>query len=151
MPIADLQTMQASLSGAMGFLMFRLGAYQAAALGGLGLLLAIVGVYGVVSHGAHQRTREIGIRVALGADPTDVRQLILSQGLWLVAAGLVVGAGASFGAARVMDLFFTLATPSTVPIDVGIAICLAAFALAACYIPARRAMRVDPIIVLRHE
>jgi ABC-type antimicrobial peptide transport system permease subunit len=135
----------------MGFLMYRLGSYQAAALGGLGLLLAIVGVYGVVSHGAQQRTREIGIRIALGAHPTDVRRLILTQGLWIVAAGLLLGAGASTGAARVMEQFFTLATPSNLAVDVGIALGLAAIALGACYIPARRAMRVDPIVVLRHE
>jgi predicted permease len=151
MPVADLQTLQASLSGAMGFLMYRLGSYQAAALGGLGLLLAIVGVYGVVSHGAQQRTREIGIRIALGAHPTDVRRLILTQGLWIVAAGLLLGAGASAGAARVMEQFFTLATPSNLAVDVGIALGLAAIALGACYIPARRAMRVDPMVVLRHE
>ena len=151
MPIADLQTMQASLSGAMGFLMYRLGSYQAAALGGLGLLLAIVGVYGVVSHGAQQRTREIGIRIALGAHPTDVRRLVLVQGLWIVTAGLLLGAVASAAAARVMDRFFTLATPSNVAVDISIALGLAAIALCACYIPARRATRVDPMIVLRHE
>ena len=81
MPIADLRTMSQSLEGIFGYLIFRVGAIQASGMGVLGLVLAIVGVYGVVSFGASLRTREIGIRVALGAQPRDVLRLILGQGL----------------------------------------------------------------------
>jgi ABC-type antimicrobial peptide transport system permease subunit len=106
MPISDLRTMRQSLAGALGFFVFRLGAYESGAMGLLGLTLAVVRVYGVVSYAASQRTREIGICMALGADP----------------------------------LTFT-----------GVTLLLAAIALWACYVPARRAMRVDPMVALRHE
>ena len=91
MPIADLRTMAQSLVGIFGYLIFRVGAIQAGGMGLLGLILAMVGVYGVVSFGASLRTREIGIRVALGAQPRDVLRLILGQGLALVAVGILVG------------------------------------------------------------
>jgi ABC-type antimicrobial peptide transport system permease subunit len=93
--------MTQSLAGPFGVLIFRVGAIQAGGLGLLGLILAIVGVYGVVSFGASLRTREIGIRVALGAHPRDVLRLILGQGLALVAVGLLVGLGVSIAMSRV--------------------------------------------------
>ena len=89
--------MKQSLAGIFGYLIFRVGAIQAGGMGVLGLMLALIGVYGVVSFGASLRTREIGIRVALGAQPRDVLRLILGQGLQLVAVGLVVGLAASRG------------------------------------------------------
>ncbi len=93
LPMAELQTMQQSLAGLFGFLIFRVGSVQAGGMGILGLVLALIGVYGVVSFGASLRTREIGIRVALGAQPRDVLKLILGQGLQLVGAGIVLGLG----------------------------------------------------------
>src|SRR5439155_7073618 len=90
-PFADLQTMRRSLAGAGGFLIFRVGAIQAAAMGILGLLLALIGVYGVVAYGAAQRTREIGIRMALGAEPWDVLRLVLRQGAFMVTGGVLAG------------------------------------------------------------
>jgi predicted permease len=150
-PIADLQTMEASLSGAMGFLLYRLGAYQATAMGALGLALAMIGIYGVVSFSASQRTREIGIRVALGAHPGDIARLILRQGVLLVLGGTVAGVVGAAALTRVMGRFFMMPHASNVPTVAGITLLLAALALWACWIPARRAMKVDPMVALRHE
>jgi len=108
MPIAGLQTMNQSLAGGMGFLMFRIGAVQAGAMGILGLLLAVIGVYGVVSYGASQRTRELGIRMALGACPSDVRTLVLGQGVRLVIAGVIIGLIAAAALTRVATRFVLL-------------------------------------------
>ena len=151
MPIADLQTMASSLSGAMGFLMYRLGAYQAGALGLIGLALAIVGVYSVVSSGASQRIREIGIRIALGANPGDIARLILRQGVSLVALGITVGIAGAAILTRVMARFASVPAATAVPTTIGVSLVLAAIALWACYVPARRATRVDPTVALRHD
>jgi putative ABC transport system permease protein len=150
-PIADLQTMEASLSGAMGFLLYRLGAYQATAMGVLGLALAMIGIYGVVSFSASQRTREIGIRVALGAHPGDIARLILRQGVVLVLGGTVAGVAGAAALTSVMGRFFMMPHASNVPTIAGITLLLAGLALWACWIPARRAMKVDPMVALRHE
>ena len=87
-PVADVKTMTQVIEGGMGFVLFRVGTLQAGAMGVLGLLLTIVGVYGVVSYGASQRTREIGIRMALGAEPAAVRRLILREAPFLSPPGL---------------------------------------------------------------
>ena len=150
-PLADLQTMRASMSGAGGLLLFRLGASEASALGILGLILAVVGVYGVVSYGAAQRTREIGIRMALGAQPVSVLKLVLRQGVFLVIGGMLVGLVGSIALVRILRQFLLLAS-ATDPLAFGVvSLGLLVITLAACYIPARRAMRVDPMVALRHE
>ena len=138
-----------SLQGAFGFLIFRIGAIQAGGLGVLGLVLAIIGVYGVVSFGASLRTREIGIRVALGAQTTDVLRLILGQGLALVAVGLVVGLLVSTQMSRVISHFLPLVDATDWVAYGGISAGLASLALVACYIPARRATRVPVMNALR--
>ncbi|SPE31030.1 putative Permease [Candidatus Sulfopaludibacter sp. SbA3] len=150
-PISDLQTMEQSLQGFMGFAMFRMGAQQAGAMGLLGLILAVIGVYGVVSCGAAQRTREIGIRMALGAEPRDVAALVLGQGVRLVIAGIAVGLLGAMAVSRLAArVLFLIST--TDPLTFGVvSLVLAAIALWACYLPARRAMRVDPMVALRHE
>jgi predicted permease len=151
MPIADLQTMNQSLAGGMGFLMFRIGAVQAGAMGILGLILAVIGVYGVVSYGASQRTRELGIRMALGARPSDVRALVLGQGVRLVIAGVVTGLIGAAALTRVATRFVLLVSATDPLTFTVVTLALAAIALWACYLPARRAMRVDPMVALRHE
>jgi ABC-type antimicrobial peptide transport system permease subunit len=122
-----------------------------AATGLLGLILAVLGVYGVVSFTAVQRTREIGIRVALGGTPRDVLGLVLRQGSRLVIAGLVVGLAAALGVTRAMTRLLIGVSPSDPLTYATVVVALSAVALLACYIPARRAMRVDPMVALRHE
>ena len=151
MPIADLRTMDQSLAGIFGYLIFRVGAIQAGGMGILGLALAIVGVYGVVSFGASLRTREIGIRVALGAQPRDVLRLILGQGLQLVTVGLLVGLAASVAMGRVLAQFLPLVDAADWTTFSAVAAGLAAMAISACYLPARRATRVPVMTALRHE
>jgi predicted permease len=150
-PIADLRPVTDSLSGVFGFLIFRIGAIQAGGMGLLGLTLALVGVYGVVSFGASLRTREIGIRVALGAHPRDVLRLILGQGLALVVIGTLVGLAVAVGLSRVLSRFLPLVNADDWPAIAGIAIGLAVLALVACFLPARRATKVPVMTALRHE
>jgi len=149
--IVDMETMKQSLEGGFGFFAFRLAAILAAAMGVIGLVLAVVGVYGVVSFAASQRTREIGIRVALGANPRDILNLVLRQGLLLVIAGVLVGAVAAWALARTMGHLLVGISASDPLTYASVAILLAVVGLAACWIPARRAMRVDPMVALRHE
>jgi predicted permease len=151
MPIADLQTMRQMLDGSLGFLVFRMAAIQAAGMGLLGLVLAVVGVYGVVSYGASQRTREIGIRIALGAAPARVIWLVLGQGVGLVLTGLALGLIGAILVSRMMSTFFVLVAANDVVTFAAVTILLAATALTACYVPARRATRLDPTVTLRHE
>jgi predicted permease len=150
-PIADLQSMRQSLNGMAGFLVYRIGALQASAMGALGLLLSIIGVYGVVSSGAAQRTHEIGIRMALGAAPADIRRMVLGQGVALVAAGLAVGVAGALALSRVTTKVVLLVDALDPLTYAGVTLLLSGIALWACYIPARRAMRLDPLNALRHE
>ena len=115
------------------------------------LLLAAVGIYGVMSYSVSQRTNEMGIRIALGAQPRNVLMLILMQGLSVAALGMVIGIGAAFVLTRLMSsLLFGIS--ATDPLAFGaVAIALTIVALLACYIPARRATRVDPMTALRNE
>jgi predicted permease len=151
MPIADLRTMHQSLQGIFGYLIFKVGAIQASGMGLLGLVLAIIGVYGVVSFGASLRTREIGIRVALGAQPRDVLRLILGQGLQLVMVGILIGLAAAAAMGRVLSRFLPLVDTTDWTTFAGVAAGLAALAIWACYLPARRATRVPVMTALRHE
>jgi putative ABC transport system permease protein len=121
------------------------------ALAGLALLLAGVGTYGVMSYVVSQRTNEIGIRMALGAQRRDVVRMVVRQGGVLVAAGVGLGILLALGGARLMrDLLFGVA-PFDALTYVSVALLLASIALIACAIPARRAMRVDPMVALRYE
>ena len=151
LPLYDVMSMDKSLQGANGFFLIKMGASFAAALGGLGLLLAVVGVYGTVSFSASRRRHEIGIRMALGAQPGGVLKLVMGQALALVAAGLGIGLLAALAGMRVVGSLLVNVGPSDPPVYAMVAALLAGVALVACYIPARRAARIDPMTALRHE
>jgi predicted permease len=151
MPISDVQTMKQSLAGPNGFFVFRVGAILAAAMGILGLTLAVVGVYGVVSFAASQRTHEIGIRMALGADRTAILQLVLRQGLMLVVAGVVSGVIMAWALTRSMATLLVGVSPTDALTFVTATLLLGGIGLWACYAPARRAMQLDPMVALRYE
>ena len=150
LPVFDVKTMTEALNTLNGLLVFRVAAGLAAALGILGLVLAIVGVYGVVSYDASRKTHEIGIRVALGAERSDVLRMVFRQGVVIVGVGLGLGLAAAFASASVVASFLAVSAVDPVTYITG-SVALALVALLASYIPARRAMRVDPMVALRHE
>jgi putative ABC transport system permease protein len=150
LPLFDVQTMNQALNTLNGLLFYKIGAVLAAVLGILGLILAIVGVYGVVSYAASQKTHEIGVRMALGAQPLDILRMVFREGFLIVAVGLIVGIAGALAVGRVVGSFLTVSAqdPATYVAVTGL---LTIVALAACFIPARRAMRVDPMVALRYE
>jgi predicted permease len=149
--IIDLETMKQLLEGALGFFAFRLAATLAGALGSIGLILAVVGVYGVVSYSVSQRTREIGIRMALGASSGEVLRLVWLLGARLVFAGVAIGIPAAWALTRAATHLVAGISTSDPATYITVVIILGAVALAASYIPARRAMRVDPLVALKYE
>jgi predicted permease len=118
---------------------------------GLALLLSSVGIYGVISYLVGQRTREIGIRVALGAGHSDVLRLVLGHGVRMALVGIAIGIAVSLGLTQLMASMLYGVSPTDPITFAGVAVILTLVALAACYIPARRAMRVDPTVALRYE
>ena len=149
--IVDIRTMTESLKGATGFFIFRLGASLAAFMGTLGLMLAVVGVYGMVSYSAGRRTKEIGVRIALGATPRQILAMVVGQGMRVVILGVFAGILAAWGVTRLMTHLLVGVTNSDAGVYLGVSIALSIVALIAIYIPARRAAKVDPIVALRYE
>jgi putative ABC transport system permease protein len=148
-PISNLQTLQKVWADST--VRQRFGAWMLGLFAGLALCLAGIGIYGVMSYSVTQRTHEIGIRIALGARRGDVLKLVLRRGAILTLLGLTLGLSAAFGLTRLMSgLLYgvSAADPATFAL---IALLLMVVALLACWIPARRATRVDPIIALRYE
>lgn len=144
--VATMDQLVEASEGQLRLMMMLLGTFAGAAT-----LLAVVGLYGVISYSVVQRTKEIGIRRALGAQRKDVLSLVIGQGLGLSAAGVLVGICGAFALTRVMkDLLFQVSATDPVTF-VGIAILFVAVAMAANYLPARRAAKVDPMVALRWE
>jgi putative ABC transport system permease protein len=151
-PVLSVRTMIDAVNhGAGGLMLFNLGAQLTAALGLLGLILAVVGIYGVMAYAVGQRTQEIGVRVALGAQRKSILWLVSRQGLLIVGIGLLLGLFVSAGVGRLVGNFLVGVGPTDPLTYIGVSLLLALVVLAACYTPARRAVRVDPMTALRHE
>ena len=148
-PIGQLSTARDQMADALAkprFILTLMGVFAVVALG-----LAVIGLYGVLSHLVTQRTREIGIRMALGARSQSVMRMVLGLGAKLTTLGIVVGAGFAVAGGRlVRSLLFGVA-PTDAGAMAGGAVILAVAALAASYVPARRATQVDPLVALRSE
>jgi putative ABC transport system permease protein len=148
-PLSNVRSMDELISRSVG--QRRLSMMLLSLFSGLALVLASVGIYGLMSYSVAQRSRELGVRIALGADRLDVLRLVLRQGMSLALTGIVIGVGAAFALSRVIEsqLFGVRATDPTT--FVAVAALLGLTALAANLIPAWRATRVDPAVVLREE
>jgi hypothetical protein len=149
LPIFGVETMEETLAGPNGLLFFRIGAGLTAVLGFLGLALALVGVYGVVSFIATQRTHEIGVRMALGATRGDILKIVLSQGLALVGAGLLAGFTLTYTVTRGLASLLVGVGPGDPLISAQVAALLVVVGLLASAIPARRATKVEPLKALK--
>jgi len=149
MPLINVTTMEENIR--QGLWASRTGAALLSIFGGLALLLAALGVYGTMSYSIGRRTREIGIRMAVGAQPSDVMRLVLHQGFLVVSAGLLAGLGVAFLAARYFQNFLFGIGPNDWATYTVISLILAFIALLACYLPARRATRIDPLVALRTD
>ena len=119
--------------------------------GAIGLCLALLGVYGVVAYSVSRRTREIGIRMALGANRFNVMRMVIRQGLILSLIGVAIGTAGAIALKKVLQNNFTVANANDVTTYVVAAMLVIFVACLACYVPARRAMRVDPMVALRYE
>jgi len=151
LPLYDVRTMEESLGGTTGFFLFRVGADLAGGLGILALFLTTIGVYGVISYAAAQRTHEIGLRMALGAVSGDILRMVLRQGVRLIGTGVLIGLAIAFAVSRLLANMLVGVSASDPITYASVAVLLGGLALVAGYIPARRAMRVDPMVALRHE
>ena len=150
LPVFDAQPMVRAIDTLNGLLIFQLGAVLVSTLGGLGLVLSVIGVYGVLSYSVGKRRQEIAIRIALGAEPRSIMAMVLRQGAVLVGIGLATGIGAALAMSKAISSLLTV-SPNDPLTYLVVTSALILVALVACYLPARRTMRVDPMQALRHE
>jgi predicted permease len=149
LPLYNIKTLSTEIDESL--IQERMVTWLSTAFGLLATLLTALGLYGVLTFSVARRTREIGIRVALGAQRRDVFRLIMIRGVILVGVGVAIGIGASFAFSKLLSSLLFGVTPNNVTTLVGVSVGLIAVALLACYIPARRATRVDPLVALRYE
>jgi putative ABC transport system permease protein len=148
-PVYDVRTLEDALANSIAPRRFNM--ILLATFAGVALLLALVGIYGVIAYSVTQRTHEIGVRMALGAQRADVIRMVVWQGMAMAIAGIVVGLAASIGLTRLMTSLLYAVKPADPPVFVVAAFALAATALLASWVPALRAALVDPTIALRYE
>jgi ABC-type antimicrobial peptide transport system permease subunit len=151
LPVIALRTMQQHMDASFDLWIARTGAVLFTIFGGVALLLAVIGLYGIRSYALARRTREIGIRMALGANSSDALRLVLREGLMLTAAGAGAGIVLSLLVGRLLAGLLYQVSGADPIVLLGAPAILSAVSLLACYVPARRAARVDPMVALRYE
>jgi len=149
LPLFDVSSMKSRIQVAST--LSRIAGTLVGAFGTIALVLAAIGIYAVIAYTTRQRTREIGIRMAVGAQQGDIRKLVLGQGLRLTIIGLAFGVAVSLLLTRFLKVLLFGIASTDILTYLTVALLLYLVAMAACYIPARRATRVDPVIALRHE
>ena len=151
LPLIRPLTMESFTNQTAAVFLRRYPSYLIGSFAALALILATIGLYGLISFTVQQRTREIGIRMALGAQPGDILRLVMGQGIGAVVVGVGIGVVAALALTRLMASLLFGITPTDVFTFASVVVLLSGVALAASYIPARRAMRTDPLLALRHE
>jgi predicted permease len=149
MPVFNVQSMDEVVRLSTGQQQFN--ALVMTVFGCAALLLAAIGIYGLMAYTVEQRTQEIGIRLALGAEATQLRNMVVRQGMSLALAGVVIGLGAAWGVSRLMESLLFSVKPRDPIVFVAVPLVLGTVALVSVWLPARRALRVDPAVALRHE
>jgi predicted permease len=151
LPLYDVQSMTKALNGGYGLFAVRTGALFSVILAGLGLSLSVVGLYGLVSYMTNQRTHEIGVRIALGANSKNIIAMVIGQGARLALAGMVIGLIAAFVLGRVLARLLFGIAPTDLDSFALASVCVLLVTLVATYLPAHRATKVDPLVALRSE
>ena len=149
LPVTDVESMDAIVSTSVSRQRFNM--WVMSVFGGCALLLAAIGIYGLMAYSVEQRTQEIGIRMALGAQASQVRRMVITQGMALALVGVVVGLAGAFALARLITSFLCGVTAKDPAVFTAVPIVLAVIAFFAVWLPARRASKVDPLIALRYE